>query len=146
MKPEATNALRFPEATYGTWRSDHDRTLSELKRNLRSGHPKIREYDSPERRFPLTIIKKPGWVVYEYRGERVRARHRILCFDEFTVVTKVQTTWISDQALWHLHYISENCYWVTVDLDWGFIYREFFIKITGRTTTDKEVSPICQPG
>ena len=127
--PQDAGGGRFPDVVYGKWQSDHDRTLAELKFNLRSAHPKIQEYGSPEMHCPLTQTKSPGWVVYDYRGEQVRAKHRIVGFDEFTVVTEVERTWISDQTLWHLHFLSGNCYWVTVDTDWGFSYREFFSKI-----------------
>lgn len=121
--------LKLPEAIFGTWQNDAARTLAEIKRHLRPDHPKIHEFDLPERWIPLAITYTPDSLLYAYRGEQVRARWRILACDEFSLVSEVETTWLNDQPLWHIHFLSENCYWVTVDLDWGFIYREFFIKI-----------------
>ena len=121
--------LKLPEAIFGMWVNDAERTLAEIKRHLRPDHPKIKEFDSPERRSPLLISYKPDALLYNYRDEQVRARWRVLACDEFTLVSEVEPTWINDQPLWHIHFLSENCYWVTVDTDWGFIYREFFTKI-----------------
>lgn len=74
---------------------------------------------------------------YEARAALlVSARWRILACDEFSLVSEVETTWVNKQPLWHVHFLSENCYWVTVDLDWGFIYREFFVKTGGAQLTD----------
>jgi len=126
--------FKLPDAIFGTWQSDLERTLDEIKRHLRPDHPKLHEFTLPERLIPLTVCYTPDSVLYTYRGEQVRARFRILACDEFSLVSEVETTWLNDQPLWHIHFLSENCYWVTVDLDWGFIYREFFIKVSGSPT------------
>ncbi len=128
--------LKLPEAIYGTWQNDTERTLAEIKRHARPNHPKIREFDAPENWIPLSITYSTDSVLYAYRGERVSARWRILACDEFSLVSEVETTWVNKQPLWHIHFLSENCYWVTVDLDWGFIYREFFAKTGGAQPTD----------
>jgi hypothetical protein len=57
MNTASTSALRFTEAAFGTWQSDHERTLTELKRNLRPDHPKIQDYASHKLHDPLTIIR-----------------------------------------------------------------------------------------
>ena len=131
---ERLSMLKLPEAIFGTWQNDAARTLAEIKRHLRPDHPKLHEFTLPERLIPLTVCYTPDSVLYTYRGEQVRARFRILACDEFSLVSEVETTWLNDQPLWHIHFLSENCYWVTVDLDWGFIYREFFIKVSGSPT------------
>ncbi|MFA6545184.1 MAG: hypothetical protein WCS99_12270 [Limisphaerales bacterium] len=120
---------KLPDAIYGTWQTDAVRTLAEIKRHLRPDHPKIHEFDAPEKWIPLTITYTPDGVLYTYRGEQVHARWRVLACDEVSLVSQVETTWINDQPLWHIHFLAEDCYWVSVDLDWGFIYREFFVKI-----------------
>jgi hypothetical protein len=88
-----------PETILGTWQSDLERTLAEIKRHLRPDHPKLHEFTLPERLIPLTICYTPDSVLYTYRGEQVRARFRILACDEFSLVSEVETTWLNDQPL-----------------------------------------------
>ena len=44
-----------PETILGTWQSDLERTLAEIKRHLRPDHPKLHEFTLPERLIPLTV-------------------------------------------------------------------------------------------
>ena len=85
---------KLPEAIYGTWQNDTERTLAEIKRHARPNHPKIREFDAPENWIPLSITYSTDSVLYAYRGERVSARWRILACDEFSLVSEVETTWV----------------------------------------------------
>ena len=125
---------------YGTWRSDKKKTLAELKRHLHPGHPKLREYAS--RRFLLHLRYTPKYIYYRYRTETLRAPHKIIARDDHSLVTEVEPTWVNEQRLWHIHFLSETCYWVIVDLDWGFIYREFFTKI--RSPNQKSCLPVAK--
>ena len=122
--------MKLPEAIFGTWQNDRDRTLTELKRHLRPDHPKFSQLASPDHFFPLTISYTPNLVCYTYRGDQTQAEWRILAHDECTLVSEVEPCWANEQRLWQIHFLSENCYWVSVDLDWGFVYREFFIRVS----------------
>lgn len=122
--------LSLPEAIFGTWQSDRDRTMTELKRHLRPDHQRLKELASPDYSFPLTICHTPELVYYTYRGDKAQAKWRILAHDESTLASEVEPCWANEQRLWHVHFLSENCYWVTVDLDWGFVYREFFNRVS----------------
>jgi len=91
---ERLSMLKLPEAIFGTWQNDAARTLAEIKRHLRPDHPKLHEFTLPERLIPLTVCYTPDSVLYTYRGEQVRARFRILAYDEFSLVSEVETTWL----------------------------------------------------
>jgi hypothetical protein len=101
-----TNMLQLPQAIYGTWQSDADRTFTEIKRHLRPDHPKLKEFESSARFIPLTISFAPDSVLYTYRDEQVRAKWRILGCDEFSLVSEVEPTWINEQVLWHTPILS----------------------------------------
>jgi hypothetical protein len=111
----------------GTWESDHDRTLWELRRTLGPNHAKTEEYF--RHRDTLVLHRANDLVTYHYRDMTCVARYRILAEDENSVVTEVEPCDLNQQRLWHIHVVTPDCYWVTVDLDWGLIYREFFKRL-----------------
>jgi hypothetical protein len=112
----------------GTWESDHDKTLWELMQTLGKGHPKTIEYASN----PSTLILDYGeeFVTYYFRDMVCQSFHRIIAEDEHTIMTEVEPCDLNKQELWHIHFLDSNTYWVTVDLDWGITYREFFRRLS----------------
>lgn len=57
-----------PETILGTWQSDLEKTLAEIKRHLRPDHPKLHEFTLPERLIPLTVCYTPDSVLYNLPG------------------------------------------------------------------------------
>ncbi len=110
----------------GTWISDYQRTLWELQRNFGSKHFKSLDYASHN--FPLVMHYDEQAVHYYYRDMTCQAAYRILAHDEESVVTEVQPSDLNQQKLYNIHFLSPSLYWVSVHLDWGLLYREFFTR------------------
>lgn len=115
------------ESLIGTWESDHERTLWELARTLGAAHKKTRQYS--EDRSTLILHYTKHRVTYYFRDMVCSAQHRVLSEDERTLVSEVEPCDLNEQRLWQLHLLDATTYWVTVDLDWGICYREFFRKL-----------------
>jgi len=111
----------------GSWESDWERTLWELQRTLGDSHPKTREYGSDTSRLILCYSTRE--TTYYFRDMVCTASHEILAEDEHSLVTRVVPCDLNEQRLWHLHFLDGRNYWVSVDLDWGLTYREFFRKL-----------------
>jgi hypothetical protein len=116
------------QSILGTWISDYQRTLWELRRNFGPKHFKVLDYASHD--FPL-ILHYDGQVThYYYRDMTCKAACRIVAHDEESVMIEVQPSELNQQKLYHIHFLSPTLYWVAVLLDWGFVYREFFTRMT----------------
>jgi hypothetical protein len=111
----------------GTWISDNGRTEWELRRNLGAKHPKTVKYRSNP--YALILHYQRESVIYYHRDMTCSARYRILAADENSVITEVAPSGLNEQKLWHIHFLTPKSYWVSVDLDWGLSYREFFEKM-----------------
>jgi len=111
----------------GTWESDRDKTLWELTQTLGKDHPKTIEYGSE--RSTLILDYGEEFVTYYFRDMVCQSFHRIVAEDEHTIMTEVEPCDLNEQELWHIHFLDADTYWVTVDLDWGLTYREFFRRL-----------------
>ena len=113
----------------GTWISDNQRTLWELRRTLGPQHEKTIDYAS--HRFPLIMHNSPDLVTYYYRDITCQARYRAVAEDDHSVMIEVEPSELNEQRLFHIHFLSASLYWVTVNMDWGLVYREYFERMLG---------------
>lgn len=111
----------------GTWVSDYDRTLWELRRNFGAKHFKTLDYASHD--FPLILHNDEQIVHYYYRDITCQAAYRMLAQDEESIIIEVQPSELNQQKLFHIHFINSSLYWVAVHMDWGLVYREFFTRM-----------------
>ena len=63
--------------------------------------------------------------------------YRAIAEDGDSLISEVEPTELNEQKLWHTHFIDADSYWVTVDLDWGLCYREFFRRIAGKLNDEQ---------
>ena len=145
--------MMHAESLKGTWESDHERTLWELRRTLGPDHLKTVEYAGD--RSTLILHYAESQVTYYFRDMVCSATLRILTEDEVSLVCEVEPCDLNEQRLWHLHFLDSRTYWVTVDLDWGHTYREFFKKLDDSMNHEgrverafrswEDVEPITEP-
>jgi hypothetical protein len=116
----------------GVWESDNERTVWELRRTLGPRHEKTLDFQS--HRFRLIMHYTPDLVIYYYQDIICAARYRAIAEDECSVMVEVEPSQLNAQKLFHIHFLGPSTYWVTVHLDWGLIYREFFRRLPDHLT------------